>query len=164
MEQVGLAERVLAGMPSLPASAGDADPGNAVVAARDLAIEPNYARLHSNVGLELRNQGRLPEAIEQFRMAVEEEPDFAEGWNNLGSALLEQGRIDEAIAHYRRALALKPGRPELHYHLGLALEARRETEAALEQYWQALRIYPDYDAARRAIIRVRATLGPGRLE
>jgi tetratricopeptide (TPR) repeat protein len=56
----------------------------------------------------LASQGKLDEAIYQFRESIRISPDYAKAYNNLGNTLLYQGRVDEAIASYREALRLNP--------------------------------------------------------
>ena len=65
---------------------------------------PNYAEAHNNLGVALRDQGKLDEAIASCRTALQLKPDNAEAHSNLGVALSEQRNWDEARACYRRAL------------------------------------------------------------
>ena len=50
-----------------------------------LAIEPDYTDAHNNMGNVLKDQGKLDEAIEAYKMALAIEPDYAEAYNNMGS-------------------------------------------------------------------------------
>ncbi len=70
------------------------------------------------------DQGKLDEAIAEFRAAIRLKPDYAEAHINLGIALQDQGKLEEAIAEYRAAIRLKPDYAEAHYNLGLALKPR----------------------------------------
>ena len=88
---------------------------------RALEIKPDYAEAHSNLGVTLREQGRLTEAEASYRRALEIKPDYAEAHSNLGNILLEQGRPTEAEASYRRALKIKPDYAEAHSNLLFAL-------------------------------------------
>jgi tetratricopeptide (TPR) repeat protein len=56
----------------------------------------------------LASQGKLDEAIYQFRESIRISPDYAKAHNDLGNAFLYQGKLDEAIASYREALRLNP--------------------------------------------------------
>ncbi|SLN50740.1 tetratricopeptide repeat protein [Roseisalinus antarcticus] len=53
--------------------------------------------------------GRLGQAEQLLRRAVEQEPDFAEAWNNLGVILMEKGEVPEAAQVFRRAFATDNG-------------------------------------------------------
>src|SRR5580692_11872730 len=63
----------------------------------------------NNRGLELFKQGRVDEAIAQFRQALVLRPDFPEALSDLAQALDAKGNYPEALALFERALALKPG-------------------------------------------------------
>jgi len=55
-----------------------------------------------------RRQGRLDEAIENYRKAIQINPNFAVALNNLGIALADKGRLEEAIENYRKAIQVNP--------------------------------------------------------
>lgn len=78
---------------------------------------------HNNLGVVLRNQGRVDEALAHFSVAVRMKPDFAEAHHNLGATLAMLGRMDEAIASLSEALRLKPDFAEAHGDLGFASRA-----------------------------------------
>jgi Flp pilus assembly protein TadD len=52
-----------------------------------LALTPDAAPLHNNLGIALQSQGRLDEAISHYRRALQINPNFASARNNLGLAL-----------------------------------------------------------------------------
>jgi len=52
--------------------------------------------------------GRLDQAIEQYRQAIQIDPKYANARNNLGSVLLAQGKRDEALGEYREVVRLQP--------------------------------------------------------
>jgi Flp pilus assembly protein TadD len=71
----------------------------------------------ANLGL-----GRLNQAEELLRVAVEKEGDWPELYNNLGVVLMEQRRTREAAAIFRKAYALDNGQTDsIRDNLRLAL-------------------------------------------
>jgi tetratricopeptide (TPR) repeat protein len=92
----------------------------------------------SNLGMALSEQGRMEEAIAQYREALRINPPDADAHTNLGIALAHQGRTGEAMAQYRAALQLAPHYPEAHYDLGLLLRRQGRTDDAIAQYREAL--------------------------
>ncbi len=113
-----------------------------------LAVDPESASVHNNLGTALYDRGLLEEAEASYRLALAFRPRDAEAHNNLGTLLYEQGKTDEAIASYRKAIALRPDHAEAHNNLGTALVSLGRLGDALESYRRALAFRPDYVAAR----------------
>lgn len=109
---------------------------------RVIALKPQYAEAHNNLGIVLVAQRRIAEAIARYRQALLLSPDNPSIHNNLGLALAADGSIDEAAAQYERALMLNPASAETHYNLGLALAAKGAFDDAVEHYERALAIQP----------------------
>ncbi|MEL7116663.1 MAG: tetratricopeptide repeat protein [Pseudomonadota bacterium] len=66
--------------------------------------------------------GRLGQAENLLRRAVEEDQDFVPAWNNLGVVLMERGELGEAERVFRTAFALDNGETvQIRNNLRLAL-------------------------------------------
>lgn len=104
-----------------------------------------------NVGTELQAEGRLDEAVEQYRQVLALTPDDALAHSNLGTALAAQGRLDEAVGHYERALALAPGDADTHSNLGNALLSLGRAAEGVESLRRALDIDPGSAEAHAAL-------------
>ena len=87
-----------------------------------VAILPNDAEAHSNLGNTLKELGRLEDAEASYSKAIAIKPEYAEAHFNLGNALQELGRLEEAEASYRKAIEIKPDLAEAHSNLGNALQ------------------------------------------
>ncbi len=109
-----------------------------------LTKTPDAPQARNMLGLELQSQGKLDQAISQYRHALQVKPNYVEAHNNLGTALQLQGKPDEAISHYRRALQIDPDLAETHNNLGLVLTKTGQLDKALEHFRQALQIKPDF--------------------
>ena len=73
-------------------------------------------------------EGKLDDAIAEFRQALALRPDSAISCNNLGTLLHNRGQHAEAVAILRRALELHPDFAEAAYNLGNALRALGEMD------------------------------------
>ena len=71
----------------------------------------------ANLGL-----GRLGQAEQLLRLAIEKEKDWPEIWNNLGVVLMERGKNTEARQIFQRAYAMDDGQSDsIRDNLRLAL-------------------------------------------
>ncbi len=112
---------------------------------------------HHNLGVALADEGRFPEAIEQYQAALQIAPNAANVQTDYGNALAKSGRIPEAIAHYRAALGLLPDSPITHNDLANALSAiPGSIPEAIAEYQTALRLKPDYEEARNNLAKVQS--------
>jgi tetratricopeptide (TPR) repeat protein len=132
-----------------------------------LARNPASWLAHNNLGLLLVQQpGRMPDAIAEYRAALEIEPNYPEAHFNLGSALVHSGmpeKLPDAIAEYREALRLKPDYVEAHYNLANVLsQLPGRLPDAIAQYRDALRMEPDLAEAHANLGNALAQI-PGRL-
>jgi tetratricopeptide (TPR) repeat protein len=114
-----------------------------------LALNSRAWLAHYNLGNVLREEDRIPEAIAEYRAALDLRPNFAWGHDNLGLALAaEGGKDDEAVAEYRTALRLEPGLAEAHNNLANALApSPGGLPEAIAEYRAALRLRPGLVAA-----------------
>lgn len=72
--------------------------------------------------------GRLHQAEQDLRRALEQDETFVAAHNNLGVALAEQGKWAEAQLHFRNAFVFDKGRsPEIRENLLLAIEKTGKT-------------------------------------
>jgi protein O-mannosyl-transferase len=108
-----------------------------------LTKNPGAWLAHNNLGMVLRKQGKIPEAIAHYEQALQLNPTYALAHNNLGVALKQMGKIEEAMQQYEQALQLKPDYAEARDNLGNALRATGRVTEAVEQYEQVLRLQPD---------------------
>ena len=111
-----------------------------------LALRPDLAEVHSNLGTLLWHAQQVDEAVAEFQQALALKPDLADAYGKLAGVLRErseqaaiaagfeqtlatahgklgielrqQSRFDEAAARFEQALALAPRWPEAHYNLG----------------------------------------------
>ena len=120
----------------------------AVAAYRQLlALKPELAAAHYNLGNALWGQGRPEEAEASYRRALVLEPGLASAHNNLGLVLYEQGKLDDAVACYRKALALEPDYPEALSNLGAALCRRGALDEGEASIRRALAVKPGFAGA-----------------
>jgi serine/threonine protein kinase/Tfp pilus assembly protein PilF len=85
------------------------------VAAEPSKTDPKLAIAHYNLGNALRDQGRLDEAVDEYRAAFRLRKDYAEAHCNLGLVLLKQGKFQKAAVELRRGHELGSQQPGWRY-------------------------------------------------
>jgi protein O-mannosyl-transferase len=113
----------------------------------NLAANPDSWMSHYNLGAELARQGRLPEAVDEFKRAIGLRPARSDIRSDLGTALVRQGRLEEAILSFREAVRLDPAFANAHLNLGAALKQAGRVPEAIAECEHALAVQPDYPEA-----------------
>jgi tetratricopeptide (TPR) repeat protein len=124
---------------------------------RALAVEPDCARCHLNLGAVLLEEGELNQAKVQLERALDLDPDNARA--NYDFALLseKQGHPQQAIEHYRRSLAIQPQFWRASSNLSQLLRRRGQFHEAIEVLRGALAADPREDRARLSLAWLLAT-------
>ncbi|HBL30656.1 MAG TPA: hypothetical protein DD490_27790 [Acidobacteria bacterium] len=110
------------------------------------------ARLES--GKRAYNAGRLAEAAEEFRQALQARPESVEARINLAATLVGEGKADEAITRLREAVALDPANATARFNLGLLLAATGPASEAIEHLAAAVAARPRDGEAHRELARL----------
>lgn len=123
---------------------------------KSIASQPT-AEAHTFLGWTFHFQGKLEEAIEQCKKAIEIDPEFGNPYNDIGAYLIELNRYDEAISWLERALDAKryESRHFPHFNLGRAFIAKEMYGPAKKSFETALRIEPRYRLAQEALDQLR---------
>jgi tetratricopeptide (TPR) repeat protein len=109
-----------------------------------LAVTADNDVARDNLGVALEQQGRLAEAVEQYRAAARLEPDRFQVHHNLANALDRLGRPAEALAEHREAVRISPDTQFLHHVLGLSLVTAGKEDEALKEFSETARLDPHY--------------------
>jgi len=112
-----------------------------------LAVTENNYVIHYNLGIALRKQGSVHEAIDHYRKALQINPNLAEVHYNLGNALQLQGKIDDALSQFHLSLKIKPEHAKSYYNIANILQSQGKPDEAVEYYRRAFEINPTYTKA-----------------
>jgi tetratricopeptide (TPR) repeat protein len=106
---------------------------------RSIQLKPDYATAHEWYSIHyLTATGRLEEALEEMKKALELEPASLVMNTFMGATLYHAGRYDEAIDQCRRTIEMDPNFAVVHWHLGLAYEQKQLFDAAIEEFQKAV--------------------------
>lgn len=112
---------------------------------------PDSAIARYNLAHELKQAGRLQEAIDQYRAAVSLAPELADAHMNLGNIYAVTGLPDIAISEYRTTLRIRPDYAEAHLNLGRVLLTQGKTDEAITSLGRSVTINPENPMARNAL-------------
>jgi predicted O-linked N-acetylglucosamine transferase (SPINDLY family) len=106
--------------------------------------EPNDkdAALHRRRGVELAADGKLDEAIDEFRLAIRLNPRDPMLYDDLAAVLGRRGRLEDAVAAIRTGIRIDPTIPALHNRLCLALQIGGDLDAAMDAAANAITLDP----------------------
>ena len=106
---------------------------------RSIELKPDYATAHQWYAIHyLTATGRLEEAVQEMKKALELEPASLVMNTFMGATLYYAGRYDEAIDQCRRTIEMDPNFAVAHWHLGLAYEQKQVFDAAIEEFQKAI--------------------------
>jgi len=117
--------------------------------------EGNYIA-YNNLGLALRKQGQIKEAIANYQMALRARPQFPDALMNLGEVYMLENRPQEAVVCLEEAVRQSPAAVEIRTNLGNALNRIGKNAAAELQYREALRLEPDSPEAHMGLAAILA--------
>lgn len=123
---------------------------------RAAEIAPESAEVHRLLGRTYGSVGRVNEAEQAYRRAIEVNELDAWSMNNLGLLLLEEKRPGDALPLLAKAAELRKDVPEFQNNLGMALEHTGRFRTAATAYSAALTVDPGYGKAKRNLARVEA--------
>jgi tetratricopeptide (TPR) repeat protein len=92
----------------------------------------NESTEHYRKGMALYGEGRYPEAIEAYRLALATKPDWSDCLQALAMAQMNAGLLDEALANAKRVTELAPEDPLAFTSLSMAYQ-RKNMIAEAEQ-------------------------------
>lgn len=121
------------------------------------------AEAHTFRGWAYRALGRLDEAIDECKRAIEVDPEFGNPYNDIGAYLIAKGETDEAIQWLEKAKTAPRYEPR-HYpymNLGRLFASEGTIIKAIDEFEQALRFCPETEvraSIENAIEQLRAKL------
>lgn len=107
---------------------------------------------------DLRDHGKIDEAVARYRAASAADAKAAEPHVELGALLVEVHRNREAVEELRAGVRLNPLAEAGWYHLGFALRETGQTEEAVKAYRRYITLKPKDPDPRYGLGRALATL------
>ncbi|MGD0361229.1 MAG: FG-GAP-like repeat-containing protein [Bryobacteraceae bacterium] len=107
-------------------------------------IEQDRIGRYRNLGKAFyENPTTQPQAVDEFKKALDLAPNSAREHVNYGLALLRAGKTKEGVAELERAQKLDPKIPHTWFNLGIVFKKEGEYAPAVAQFEGLLRLVPD---------------------
>ncbi len=104
-----------------------------------IELNPDYATAHQWYAIHyLTATGRLEEALQEMKQALELEPTSLVMNAFMGATLYFAGRYDEALEQCRMTIEMDPNFAVPHWYLGLAYEQKRMFDDAISEFRKAI--------------------------
>jgi len=111
--------------------------------AHAIAVTKDNAIAHINFGVALEQDGHQPEALAEYRKALEIDPNRFQAHNNLANLLSTTGAQDEAFREYQEALRLNPDAAVTHINFATLLSEMGRFDDAMNEYTKATQLEPE---------------------
>jgi Flp pilus assembly protein TadD len=99
-------------------------------------------------GVALLKDGKMEEALEEFRKAAEADPKSVVIQSNLAYAYDRQGRTDDAVAAYKKVLEIEPGNTAARNNLGTLYSKKGLHDDAVREYEEVVQRDPSDATAK----------------
>jgi Tfp pilus assembly protein PilF len=127
--------------------------------AKAVALDPDMAEAHNELGELLAGTGDLRKAESEFREALRIEPDMPTAQSNLAHALAARGNLPEAAWYFERAVRRAPKNADVRVNFAATLTALNRPDDALRQIRAALKLRPDFGLAHLNAAGILAARG-----
>ena len=126
-----------------------------------IEIDDMLAPVHVTLGIIDGGTGRFPQAVAEFKRALQLDPDNFEAQLELANVYRSLGWKEEAERGYSRAIEmrLEPDNWRAYSHLGVFYYMQDNLEAAVEMTLKVTELYPGYVRAYNNLIGFYYFLG-----
>ena len=97
---------------------------------------------YNNLANAYSKEGKIDQAIETAKMAVQLRPDYGIAHFNLGNLYASQGRFDLAQRHFEEAIRLYPNYAQAHSNLGQLLAQQGDLEGGIREFRKTIDLNP----------------------
>ena len=95
---------------------------------------------YNNLANAYSKEGKINQAIETAKMAIQLQPNSGIAHFNLGTLYAARGRFDLAQPHFEETIRLYPDYAEAHSNLGQLLAQRGDLEGGIRQFRKAIEL------------------------
>lgn len=113
---------------------------------------------------DLKRQGKLKDAIEEYYRAIELNGNSAWSYYHLSECLAKCDHLDEAISALEKAIAIHPQQPWFHHKLGEVFLEKGQIQEAIACFSKAIEISPEFHFSQEILEQLLPEKLPQKLE
>ena len=121
---------------------------------KGIAIKPDLAIIHCNLGNLYKSINRLDLAEEKYNLAISLDKNSPEAHNNMGTLLRGLNRHDESIKFFQKAISLDEDFFWAYYNLATTYITIGYFQEAINCLQKTIKINPFFCAAHRSLSRL----------
>lgn len=119
----------------------------------------NHGKAYLWRGMELGNQGKMQDALQDFTKAIETDSNLVDAYKYRGGIMGLARRYDQSVADLSKYLQYHPEAAEQFFNRGLSYTNLGENEKALADFNKTLELNPDFYRAYNARGNVYLAMG-----
>jgi protein O-GlcNAc transferase len=117
------------------------DPDKAIAYYRiAINMDPKFTKAYVNLGVLLKNKGKIMEAKDHFDKAIKINPKEAYAYSNLGNIYRAEGRNLLAENYYKKAIKFNKKHAESYNNLGVIYQLEGDLKKAKKYYNKAINL------------------------
>ena len=117
----------------------------------------NYGISYNNLGKFFQDNQAYPEAISEFKKALNASPEYITAYYQLGLTYKDTAKYKDAMKQFKKIKSIAPDDARADYGMGMVFHKQKNLGQAIEGYKKAIKLDPDKDF-------LYATLGSACLE
>jgi Tfp pilus assembly protein PilF len=102
---------------------------------------------YNNRSIDLKQKGKMQEALNDLNTALSIRPDYADAWSNRGLLFKDLGNYQQAATDLSKAISLSPKLYEPYYNRGLVYNIVGQFNSALQDFNMCVKINPANEVA-----------------
>jgi hypothetical protein len=123
-----------------------------------LAIDPNDARAHTELGIFLFGAGDNRQAVTHLARAIQIDPTLDKPHYEMGVILRSEHRLEESRAELETALRLNPNNAQAYGHLGFIFADQNDADNAERCFRRCLELDPTDSQIQEALRELQQVL------